>query len=131
MFKVENLVKDYGAFKLGEVSFDIRRGYITGIVGANGAGKTTTLKCMLGITEADGGTVSAFGTDLRRGESLIKQKVAFSSGGVDYYGFEKCARLVKYYKSFYPDWNDERFNYYINKFEIDLNKKIKTGRFLI
>ena len=125
MFKVENLVKEYGSFKLDGVSFNIRRGFVTGMVGANGAGKSTTLKCMLGITQADGGTVTAFGTNLTDGEKVIKQKVAFSSGGVDYYGYEKCSRLVKYYKTFYGDWDDERFNYYIKKFEIDLNKRIK------
>ena len=126
MFKVENLVKDYGSFKLDGVSFNIRRGYITGIVGANGAGKSTTLKCMLGITKPDGGTISAFGTTLADGEQIIKQKVAFSEGGVDYYGYEKCSRLAKYYKTFYPDWSDEKFDYYIKRFEIDLNKKIRN-----
>lgn len=125
MFKVENLTKDYGAFKLDGVSFEIKQGYITGIVGANGAGKTTMIKCMLGITKADGGVVTAFDTDLDSGESIIKKKVAFSSGGFDYYGFEKCSRLVKYYKNFYPDWDDERFNFYAKKFAIDLNKKIR------
>ncbi|RNE10583.1 SkfA peptide export ATP-binding protein SkfE [Lacticaseibacillus paracasei] len=41
--------------KLGhQISFEIKRGHIVGLIGANGAGKTTIMKAILGITAFDG-----------------------------------------------------------------------------
>jgi ABC-2 type transport system ATP-binding protein len=42
---------------LRDVSFKLRKGTITAILGENGAGKTTTLKILLGFLRPDSGTV--------------------------------------------------------------------------
>ncbi len=44
---VQNLVKEYPSFRLNEVSFEVKKGRITGFIGRNGSGKTTTIKSML------------------------------------------------------------------------------------
>jgi len=44
------------------VSFDIKRGDVFGIVGLNGCGKSTTLKMISGILEPTKGTVRTYGT---------------------------------------------------------------------
>ena len=43
------------------VTFDVPRGACFGFVGPNGAGKTTLLKVLLGLIQADSGTVSVLG----------------------------------------------------------------------
>ena len=43
------------------VSFEIRRGTITGLLGRNGAGKTTTLRMINGVFLPDRGAISLFG----------------------------------------------------------------------
>ena len=41
MVKVENLCKKRGNFKLDGISFELKEGYIMGLVGPNGSWKTT------------------------------------------------------------------------------------------
>ena len=60
MIKVDNLVKNYGDFRL-DVSLEIPDGTVTGIVGKNGAGKSTLIKAILGLINPDKGHVTING----------------------------------------------------------------------
>ena len=51
--RIEGLVKEYESFSLKQISLEIPKGSVTGLVGANGAGKTTLLKCIMGIVRKD------------------------------------------------------------------------------
>lgn len=44
------------------VSFDIKKGDVFGIIGLNGSGKSTTLKMISGILEPTKGTIKTYGT---------------------------------------------------------------------
>ena len=58
MLELNHLTKRYGALEaLRDLSFEVRPGEIFGFVGANGAGKTTTMRVVLGVLEADSGSV--------------------------------------------------------------------------
>ncbi|WP_339744042.1 ATP-binding cassette domain-containing protein [uncultured Maricaulis sp.] len=50
-----------GKAAVSDLSFDVRRGKITGFLGPNGAGKSTSLRMALGILTPDSGQVSLFG----------------------------------------------------------------------
>lgn len=64
---VKNVSFHYGQREvLCDVSFDIHRGDYLGIIGPNGGGKTTLLKIMLGLLRPSLGTVTLFGTDVRK-----------------------------------------------------------------
>ena len=54
--------KEYETFRaLDDVSFDVRKGDVVGIVGRNGAGKSTLLKILSRITEPTRGEVRLYG----------------------------------------------------------------------
>ena len=48
MLKIKDLKKSYDLFQL-DVSFEIPRGCITGLIGANGAGKSTIFRGILDL----------------------------------------------------------------------------------
>src|SRR5256714_9267364 len=55
---VRDVVKTFGAVRAVDgVSFTVRRGTITGLLGRNGAGKTTTIRMITGIFFPDRGTI--------------------------------------------------------------------------
>ena len=62
MIQLENVKKNYGSYQF-EMSMEIPKGRITGLVGKNGAGKSTAIKLMLGLIRPDAGRVRVFGTD--------------------------------------------------------------------
>jgi len=65
MLQARGLTKSYGARRvLDDVTFDVAPGRMTGFVGGNGAGKTTTMRIILGVLDADAGSVTLDGTPL-------------------------------------------------------------------
>jgi len=59
MVEAHRLSKKFGSVQaLRDVSFKIRKGAITAMLGENGAGKTTTLKVVLGFLRPDSGNVT-------------------------------------------------------------------------
>lgn len=60
--RLRGLTKRYRwGLAVDDVSFDVRRGAVTGFLGPNGAGKTTTLKMLLGLVPPTSGSVSVLG----------------------------------------------------------------------
>ena len=58
LLEVKNLNAWYGATQaLFDVSFDLKQGGITTILGANGAGKTTSFYMIVGIIKPEGGDI--------------------------------------------------------------------------
>jgi ABC-type multidrug transport system ATPase subunit len=56
---VNGLNKSYGSFEvLKNLDLELKQGSILGLVGLNGSGKTTTIECILGLQEANSGSVS-------------------------------------------------------------------------
>jgi ABC-type branched-subunit amino acid transport system ATPase component/ABC-type branched-subunit amino acid transport system permease subunit len=57
--------RDFGGVKaVHEVSFEVRKGTLTGLIGPNGAGKSTLLAMLAGTLAVSGGTVSYLGQDV-------------------------------------------------------------------
>lgn len=123
ILKVENLCKKYEKFTLNNVSFQLDAGYIMGFIGRNGAGKTTTLKSMLNLVHADGGQVTVLGQDFFANELSCKQKIGFMFGGINYYPKERIKKIASVVKRFYADWDDALFRDYLERFELEPDKK--------
>ncbi|WP_353807969.1 ABC transporter ATP-binding protein [Agromyces sp. SYSU T00194] len=69
MLALDHVSKSYGErLALDDVSFTVAPGRMTGFVGGNGAGKTTAMRIVLGVLEADAGTVSLDGRTLTRAD---------------------------------------------------------------
>ncbi len=60
---IRNLRKGYGdTLLIEDLSFDLPRGGIVGVIGANGVGKTTLFRMIVGEEQPDGGTVTVGST---------------------------------------------------------------------
>ncbi|OQX84986.1 MAG: hypothetical protein B6D63_03360 [Candidatus Latescibacteria bacterium 4484_7] len=77
---VERLTKRFGRFTaVDNVSFDIVRGEIFGLLGANGAGKTTTIRMLAGLLKPSSGRGTVAGFDINRDYEKIKRRIGYMS----------------------------------------------------
>ncbi len=80
IISVRNLKKFFGDVKaVNGIDFDVHKGEIFGLLGPNGAGKTTTIKLLLGLLEANEGTIRVMGLDPEKDEVEIKKKIGYVS----------------------------------------------------
>ena len=62
MLKIDGVTKCYGDLKaVDNLSFEIKKGEIFGLLGLNGAGKTTTFRMINGLLEPDNGNITLNG----------------------------------------------------------------------
>lgn len=84
---LEGMTRRYGSLTAAsEVTFDVRRGEMFGLIGPDGAGKTTTLRVILGLLAAHGGTVRTCGLDPVRQRDEVSQRVGYLSQRFSLYG---------------------------------------------
>jgi ABC-2 type transport system ATP-binding protein len=65
------------------VSFAVRRGTTTALLGGNGAGKTTTLSMLLGVLTPTAGSIRVLGCDMLRERHRVLPRMNFTSPYVD------------------------------------------------
>ena len=65
------------------VTFDVRAGTTTALLGGNGAGKTTTLSMLLGVLLPTSGAITVLGCDMLRDRHRVLARMNFTSPYVD------------------------------------------------
>ncbi len=120
---VENLTAGFGGDTLFKnVSFEVYRGEIFGILGGSGCGKSTLMKHMIGLYQTPSGKVVVHGVDITKADERELKKirlgigVAFQSGGL--FGSMTLAENVALPLQEYTDLSPET---------IDLVVKMKLG----
>ena len=67
MIKVNGLTKYYGSKPAAkDISFEVKKGEVFGLLGTNGAGKSTTIKMLCGLLKPTRGTIRIGDIDLQR-----------------------------------------------------------------
>ncbi|TAG08187.1 MAG: ABC transporter ATP-binding protein [Verrucomicrobia bacterium] len=105
MLEIDRLGKSFaGKVALDDVSFQVQRGEIYGMLGHNGAGKSTTLGIILGMVMPDKGDVKLNGISVltHRAKALSKVGAVFESPAFYEYlsGWENLRILMSYSRGF-------------------------------
>ncbi|MBL0186001.1 MAG: ABC transporter ATP-binding protein [Candidatus Obscuribacter sp.] len=80
---VKNLRKTFDkAVAVEDISFEITKGEIVGLLGQNGAGKSTTIQILLGLITATSGEVTMFGLNPWKERIKVLSRTNFSSAYV-------------------------------------------------
>ena len=121
-----NVTKRFKDFSVKNIDLQVKQGFVTGFIGANGAGKSTTIKMMMNLLRPDVGEIKLFGLDYMKHEKAIKERIGFVYDGNVFFEGLNLKDIKRIVAPAYKHWDDTLFYQYVEKFELPLNKAIKT-----
>lgn len=75
---IDKLTKNFGGnIALDNVTLNIPRGKVTGIIGADGSGKTTLLRIIVGLLQSNGGTIRTLGFAPAEAKEMLAKKIGY------------------------------------------------------
>ena len=99
---VEKATRKFGSFvAVNEISFEVRRGEVFGLLGANGAGKTTTFRMLCGLLPATSGRLRVAGIDLRSASAAARARIGYVSQHFALYGELSVFQNLRFFASAY------------------------------
>lgn len=124
MLKIKNVKKKYGDFEL-DCSMEVKKGYITGIVGANGAGKSTIFKAILGLISIDDGEIEINLEDKFKTSVEKKQSIGVSFVDSGFSNVLNIKRIAVILDGMYENFDKREFLRRCEIANLPLNKKTK------
>lgn len=123
VIELNNVVKDYGDFKLDNISFTVPRGSVCGFIGQNGAGKTTTIRIMLDVIRADSGKIKLFGEDVKGNAPRLREDIGVVYDEMGFHEFMTGKDINIMMKHIYKNWDEKVFFDYLKRFALPSKKK--------
>lgn len=122
MIEVCNLTKKFDSFTaLDNLSIDVEKGSIYGLVGPNGAGKTTLMQTIMGVYKANGGKVLVDKQDIYE-NTKIKDRMIYIPDDLYFFNNFSIKQMRDLFKKVYSNWNEARFIKLQEVFGIDINR---------
>ena len=110
IIKVDQLHKVYGStVAVNNISFEVKKGEIFGMVGPNGAGKTTTIECIEGLRLPDKGEIQVLGLNPQQDGYSLRPRIGVQLQESALSHRLKVWEALDLFASFYPrskNWQD-------------------------
>lgn len=90
------------------VSFQVRKGEIFGVLGANGAGKSTTIRMLCGLLDPTSGSAHVVGYDVSRSPEKVKARIGYMTQKFSLYEDLTVMENLEFYSSLYGIGGPER-----------------------
>lgn len=122
--EVNNISKKYNnSPALDDISFDIERGKVVGLLGPSGSGKSTLIKILTGLVKADSGSFKILGENLN---PKVKEKLIYKADDLIIDEKLRMIDLINLYEHFYPDFSADEAKDILDFFGLD-EKRMAMG----
>lgn len=122
ILEVKNISKSFDMKKIiDDVSFEIEKGKIVGLLGKNGSGKTTILKMINDLLTVDSGEILVCGKGIGV-ES--KQLVSFLPERTYLESDQTVKQVLSFFEEFYKDFDREKAEKLLKDLDLDENAKL-------
>lgn len=124
MVSAKNLIKKYDDFSLN-ISMELLKGRVTGLVGKNGAGKSTTIKLILGLVKADEGYINVFGKEPSKLSNKEREQIGVALSDSGFSNYLNVGDIIQILKRMYHTFDENRFIKDCRNLKIPLDKRLK------
>ena len=110
---LKNIVMTYDNGKVkavNNVSFDVERGELFGLIGPDGAGKTSLFRILTTVLLADKGEASVEGKDVVKDYRVIRNRVGYMPGKFSLYQDLTVAENLKFFATIFKTTIEENYN---------------------
>lgn len=102
VISVEGLQRRFGNIvAVRDVTFQVQRASIFGLLGPNGSGKSTIIRMLLGVLSPSAGSATVLGYDALKDSELIKRRVGYMSQQFSLYGDLTVRENIEFYGRIY------------------------------
>lgn len=124
LVQIQGLTKKYGSVvALDNISIDLPKGRIIGLLGPNGSGKTTLIKLMNGLLQPTSGQILIDGQPVGLN---TKSVVAYLPDRTYLNMSSTVKEILQYFESFYADFNRSKAEAMLAGLKIDPKTKLKS-----
>lgn len=125
IIECRNLTHYYGKRLIYDnLSFDVPRGRILGLLGKNGTGKTTTINILSGFLQPRSGECYILGEKIGNMNPLTRRKIGLLIEGHVQYQFMNIEQIERFYASFYPNWKREAYYELMSRLKVAPHQRI-------
>lgn len=121
--EIKNLCVKNGDFELKSINLTIPKGSVMGLIGRNGVGKTTLIKSIVNQLHHSKGEVLFDGLRMYGNDVKVKSKIGVVFDDL-IYTMGKPKRIVKMIAPFYEQFDMNKYNLLMDKFELNSNKNL-------
>ncbi len=129
MIAFKDVTKKFGkTVALDDVNLEIKKGMITGLLGPNGSGKSTMIKLISDLNKPTKGEVLINGGEISQ---EIKKHISYLPEIDHFYPWMKIRDAKNFVKTFYEDWDEDRYQELLDFLELEesmMIKKISKGQ---
>jgi ABC-2 type transport system ATP-binding protein len=130
---VNNLSKNYGKKKeikaVKEISFDVSKGELFGIIGPDGAGKTSLFRMLTTLLLPDNGNASVDGSDILKDYKDIRKKVGYMPGRFSLYQDLSVEENLNFFATIFNTTVEQNYDLIKDIYvQIEPFKKRKAGK---
>ena len=126
IIEIRELTKDYGEGRgIFDLSLDVFKGEMIGIVGPNGAGKTTTFRNIMGFLKPTSGKITIKGLDSWADSEKTKRYIGYVPGEIAFPDLKSGTEFIKSQAEFLGVKDLSYANYLIEKLQLDPTANLK------
>lgn len=98
MIQIESVQKSFkGSVAIQNLTMNVQKGEIMGLLGANGAGKSTTINMLLGFLQPDAGTILVKGMNVTQQENEVRKLIGYIPENVQLYPYLSGVENLDYF----------------------------------
>lgn len=124
MLECRELTKWFGSKEaVADLTLNLDKGKIYGLLGENGSGKTTWMKMVAGLTKPGRGEILYEGHPIGWRD---KAKIAYMATEPFFYDFMKVSDVGEYYEAFFEDFDRRKYTETVSAMGLEPGMKVRN-----